>query len=79
MRYRNTKTGAVIDSASIIRGKNWVKVESTKSPKKEEVAPDLPILFEAEAVKPVKRTRKAANKTEDGTTTRKYTRKKKEE
>lgn len=27
MKYRNTKTGAVIETASTISGGNWVKIE----------------------------------------------------
>ena len=37
MKYRNTKTQAVIETACVIRGDNWVKVEeqpSTKTKKK---------------------------------------------
>lgn len=35
MRYKNTKTGAVIDSPCTINGKNWIEV--VKEEVKEEV------------------------------------------
>jgi hypothetical protein len=28
MTYKNIKTGAIVDSASIINGKNWVEVKN---------------------------------------------------
>lgn len=28
MTYKNIKTGAIVDSASIIKGKNWVEVKN---------------------------------------------------
>lgn len=31
MRYKNTKTGAIIDSPFKILGKNWVEVEKVLS------------------------------------------------
>lgn len=30
MRYRNTKTGNVIDVSSVIHSENWVEVEEVK-------------------------------------------------
>lgn len=54
MKYRNTKTGAVIDVASKIRGGNWVLVGGEKSPKKETVTADIPNVT-VEEVKPVKK------------------------
>lgn len=69
MKYRNIKTGAVIDVPSKLNG-NWIKVEVDKS-EKETVSPDLPISEEKEEVKPVKK------KTES-TPKRKYTRRKKD-
>lgn len=43
MRYKNTKTGAVIDSPCFIKGKNWIEekeevkkpIKATKSKAKE--------------------------------------------
>lgn len=36
MKYKNTKTGAIINSPCVIKGKNWIEVEEvdTKSVKK---------------------------------------------
>lgn len=31
MRYKNTKTGAIVDSASIVKGDNWELVEDQRS------------------------------------------------
>lgn len=76
MKYRNIKTGAVVDVSSKLNG-NWIKVESDKSPKKETVSLDLPIIEEKEEVKPV-RTRKTAKSEEGASPKRKYTRKKKD-
>ena len=41
MRYKNTRTGAVIDSLCNISGKYWVKVESHASDE-EKVNTDVP-------------------------------------
>lgn len=30
MRYKNTKTGAIVDSASIVKGENWEVVKEPK-------------------------------------------------
>lgn len=30
MRYKNNKTGAVVDSSSIIKGENWELIEEKK-------------------------------------------------
>ncbi|GEM_PF-4613296 len=36
MRYKNTKTGAIIDSPCLIKGENWIKEkEKVKKPVKE--------------------------------------------
>lgn len=76
MKYKNIKTGVVIDVPSELHG-NWKKVEADKSPKKETVSLDLPIPEEKEEVKPV--SKRKATKTEEGTSPkRKYTRKKKD-
>ena len=60
MRFRNIKTGAVIDAPSMLGG-NWKLVGGDKSPKKETVSVDIPTPV-AEEVKPVKKTRKTATK-----------------
>lgn len=36
MRYKNTKTGAIIDSSCIISGGDWVKETKPKTTKKVE-------------------------------------------
>ena len=57
MKFRNVKTGAVIDVPSMLGG-NWELV-SGKAPAKEPSASPAP---EAEEVKPVKKTRKTTTK-----------------
>lgn len=59
MKYRNVKTGAVIDVPSRIGGKNWELLDGGKAEKPAPVVLDT----EAEEVKPVKKTRKTAKKT----------------
>ncbi len=68
MKYRNVKTGAVIDVPSKLGG-NWELLGGDKSPKKETVAPDVPAAEPEKEVKPVKKTTKK-------TTTKKATTKK---
>lgn len=55
MKYRNIKTGLIIDVPSEIRGENWEKVGG-KAPQVEPVA-DAPAASEEE-VKPAKKTRR---------------------
>lgn len=59
MKYRNVKTGAVIDVPSKISGKNWELLDGGKVEKPAPVVLDEPV----EEVKPVKKTRKTAKKT----------------
>lgn len=40
MKYINVKTGAVVNSSSIITGENWEKVEEKKSVKKKDTRKD---------------------------------------
>ena len=40
MRYKNTKTGAVIDSPFVIRGDNWEEIKPKPKPKKKTVKKD---------------------------------------
>ena len=62
MKFRNVKTGAVVDVPSMLGG-NWVAVDGDKSPKKETVAVSVPVA-DVEEVKPVKKTtRKTTKKT----------------
>ena len=37
MRYKNTKTGAVIDSPFVIKGDNWEETKPKPKPKKKTV------------------------------------------
>lgn len=53
MRYRNIKTGQIIDVPSSVSGKNWERVND-KAPEKEPVV-SAPIA-EEEEVKPAKKT-----------------------
>ena len=40
MRYKNTKTGAVIDSPFVIKGDNWEEIKPKPKPKKKTVKKD---------------------------------------
>lgn len=60
MKYRNVKTGTVIDVPSKISGKNWELLDGGKAEKPAPVVLDAPA---TEEVKPVKKTRKTAKKT----------------
>ena len=62
MKYRNVKTGAVIDVPSKISGKNWELLDGGKAEKPAPVVLDAPVEADEE-VKPVKKTRKTAKKT----------------
>lgn len=53
MKFRNVKTGAVIDAPSMLCGP-WERIDGDKAPAKEPVA-DVPVA-KVEAVKPVKKT-----------------------
>ena len=59
MKYRNLVTGAVIDTPSAIKGKNWELIGG-KAEKPAPVVLDTPVV---EEVKPVKKTRKTTKKT----------------
>ena len=43
MKFRNVKTGAVIDVPSMLGG-NWERIDGDKSPKKETVAVSVPVI-----------------------------------
>lgn len=60
MKYRNVKTGAVIDVPSKISGKNWELLDGGKAKEPAPVVHNIPV---EEEVKPVKKTRKTAKKT----------------
>lgn len=60
MKYRNVKTGAVIETSSNIRGALWVKIGGEKS-EKETITADAPSVA-VEEVKPVKKTVKRTTK-----------------
>ncbi len=55
MKYRNIKTGQIIDVSSEISGKNWEKVGG-KAPI---VEPSAEAPAAEEVIKPAKKTRKA--------------------
>lgn len=40
MRYKNIKTGAVIDSPFVIKGDNWEEIKPKPKPKKKTVKKD---------------------------------------
>ena len=50
MRYRNTKTGLIIDVPSVLRG-NWERIDGVKNPEKESSAVSVPVLDAEEEVK----------------------------
>ena len=50
MRYRNTKTGQIIDAPSVLRG-NWERIDGVKNPEKESSAVSVPVLDAEEEVK----------------------------
>ena len=55
-KYRNVKTGAVIEVPTKIGGKNWESLDGGKVEKPAPVVSDAPV-EEVEEVKPVKKTR----------------------
>lgn len=59
MKYRNVKTGAVIDVKSEISGGNWERIDG-KAPAKEPSVSPAPET--EDEVKPVKKTRKTTTK-----------------
>ena len=61
MKYRNLVTGAVIDTPSAIKGKNWELIGG-KAEKPAPVVLDAPVEA-VEEVKPVKKTRKTTKNT----------------
>lgn len=58
MKYRNIKTGQIIDVPSEISGKNWEKIGG-KAPAKEPVV-DAPAV--EEEIKPAKKTTRKSKK-----------------
>ena len=54
MRYRNTKTGQIIDVPSVLRG-NWERIDNVKVPEKKSSVAEVPVL---DAEKEVKSTAK---------------------
>ena len=59
MRYRNTKTGQIVDVPSVLRG-NWERIDNVKVPEKEPSVVSVPVLDEGKEVNTAKpkRTRK---------------------
>ena len=58
MRYRNTKTGQIVDVPSVLRG-NWERIDNVKVPEKEPSFVSVPEIDEAieTEVKSAKKTR----------------------
>lgn len=42
MRYRNTKTGRIVDVPSVLRG-NWERIDNVKVPEKEPSVVPVPV------------------------------------
>lgn len=59
MRYRNTKTGQIVDVPSVLRG-NWERIDNVKVPEKEPSVVSVPVLDEDKEINTAKpkRTRK---------------------
>ena len=58
MRYRNTKTGQIIDVPSEIRGGNWERINGVKVPEKEPSVVSIPEPDESEVQDVVNSTAK---------------------
>ena len=55
-KYRNVKTGAVIEVPTKLKGKNWEEIGGGKVEQTATAIPDAPVET-VEEVKPVKKTR----------------------
>ena len=53
MRYRNTKTGQIVDVPSVLRG-NWERIDNVKVPEKEPSVVSVPVLDEGKEVNTAK-------------------------
>lgn len=62
MKYRNVKTGAVIETASIVSGDNWVEETSVMAEENEDAPFDEEIEEKEEEEIPEKPTRKQGKK-----------------
>lgn len=62
MKYRNVKTGAVIETASIVSGDNWEEVQAVPDEDEEEAPFDGEVEEEEEEEIPEKSTRKRGKK-----------------
>ena len=62
MKYRNVKTGAVIETASIVSGDNWVEKTSVMAEENEDAPFDEEIEEKEEEEIPEKPTRKRGEK-----------------
>lgn len=60
MRYKNTRTGAIIETASAISGGDWQEITPAVAPKPSEVKVDAPT--KATAAKKESATKKASSK-----------------
>jgi len=62
MRYRNIKTGQIVDVHSKLGGKNWVSIDGDKVPKKETAAVKPAPIAEEEVIPAKKTTKKTTTK-----------------
>lgn len=57
MRYRNTKTGQIVDVPSVLRG-NWERIDNVKVPEKEPSIVSVPVLDDEKEVTTAKPKRR---------------------
>ena len=62
MKYKNTKTGAVIETASIVSGDNWVEETGAMAEENEDAPFDEEVEEKEEKEIPEKPTRKRGEK-----------------
>lgn len=62
MKYKNTKTGAVIETASIVSGGNWVEEKGAMAEENEDAPFDEEVEEKEEKEIPEKPTRKRGEK-----------------
>lgn len=61
MRYRNTKTGHIVDVPSILRG-NWERIDDGKVPEKEPSVVSVPVADDDKEVNTAKPKRRRKSK-----------------
>ena len=57
MRYRNTKTGQIVDVPSVLRG-NWESIDNAKVPEKEPSVVSIPVADDDKEVNTAKPKRR---------------------